>query len=159
MVGQRGVSEERVDDEFAGTYECARCGFETPAVVHAWSGGAARGRGDDARAAAREQAQERAGAMASRTLMFVRCPKCGQRDPKARVYQVQIVLAALAMGAAGFAVLFVGLMKLRADAWFGDWTPVLAAACGATWAVRTYTRYRRAWVGVASRVKLGAPTS
>jgi hypothetical protein len=152
---KRDVIVERVDDAFVGTFECASCGFETPARVTAWSKGAARGKDDEARATARALALEDAGAIASRTLMFVPCPSCGKHDPKATTYRVQIVLAALAMAVVGFVMLFLVLMKARWDRDLGPWTPVIPAVLGATWGVRTYWKYSRAWTRLDERVTLG----
>jgi ribosomal protein L37E len=152
---RRDVTVERVEDEFAGTFECASCGFETAASVRSWANAAVSARTEGATQAARAIATEDAGAIASRTLMFVRCPSCGKRDPRARTYQIQIVLAALGMGAAGFAILFVAIFKLGLDRTLGPLAPALAAACGLVWAARTYLKYRRAWTRVDDRVVLG----
>lgn len=153
----RDVAVERVDDAFVGTFSCEACGFETTARVTAHASGAAKGKAEEAHATARAIAADTAGAIASRTLMFVPCPNCGQRHPKAGMYRLQIVLAALGMAAAGFTLLFLTLMKLRWDRYLGPWTPVLAAACGVLWGARTYLTYRRAWTRLPERVTLGAP--
>lgn len=142
---------ESDDDRYAGTFECARCGFETPARVRAWARLRVRRPSD----AARAMANETASAIASRTLMFVPCPKCGQRDPRATTYRVQIILAALAMGIAGFATAFVGMFKTSVYRTLGDATPVVAAAVGAAWAFAIYRRYRLAWTRIDERVQLG----
>lgn len=147
---------ERVDEVFEGTFTCASCGFETTALVTAWAKAAADKRIENAREEARALAEEEAGNLASRTLMFVPCPACGKRDPKATAYRVQVVLGALALGAAMFAVLFVTFMKVRWDRALGAWTPVIAAAGGGVIAIRTFLKYRRAWTRLDERVQLGS---
>ncbi|HEY4055881.1 MAG TPA: hypothetical protein VGM39_04705 [Kofleriaceae bacterium] len=145
-----------VDEVFEGAFECSACGYEAPASVRMKARGAARGKTQEAREAAEANAEELAGTLASRTLMFVRCPKCGQRDPKARAYQVQVVLGVLAMGLAGFAIAFLLLMKSRLYVYAGALTPWIAIACGVTWMARTFVVYRRAWHDVDKRVVLGS---
>lgn len=146
-----------LDEVFEGTFECAACGYEAPATVRSKVKAPASGKTAAAREAGDAAAEEVAGAVASRTLMFVRCPTCGQRDRKARAYQVQVVLGALAMGAAGFALMFVALMKTRADRYTGSFTPWVAVACGVVWAARTFIVYRRAWHDVDRRVTVRSP--
>lgn len=148
------VSSVTVNETFDGTFECAACGYEALASVKTTAKGSARGTTAAAREAAEADAEETAGTIASRTLMFVRCPKCGQRDRKARTYQVQVVLGALAMGAAGFAIVFLLLMKSKLYKETGSLTPWIAIAAGVTWAARTFIVYRRAWHDIDTRVTL-----
>jgi hypothetical protein len=153
---KREVTTERVNEAFVGTFECEHCGYETTAHVQAFATGAAAGKDDEAHAAARAAANDTAGAIASRSLMFVPCPSCGKRHPKAGMYRLQIVLASLGMTAAGFALLFLTLMKVRWDRYLGPWTPVVALAVGLLWGARNYWVYRRAWTKLDERVVLGS---
>ena len=147
-----------VSDEFVGPFECRHCGFETTARVRAigrraWlptgprEAGGARIRG--------EGAAEIAGVVASRTLMFVRCPRCGKRDPSATTYRVQVVLGALLAGVAAGVLAFLGMVKSFRS--INELALGTAMAAGLGVAAGVWWTYRRAWVRVDERVVLAEP--
>ncbi len=144
-----------VDDVFEGPFECRRCGFETRATVQAtgqraWTPGGPREAGGYA--AHGESAGAVAEVVASRTLMFVRCPSCGRRDPSAGMYRLQVVLGALLAGTAAAVLALLGTIK--ATGHVSDVMLPVSIATGIAVAASVYWTYRRAWVRVDERVTL-----
>jgi len=146
--------------EFSGPYECRRCGFETQATVRAtgrrtWTPRAPHESSE--RGAGAESADAVAEVVASRTLMFVRCPRCHRRDPSAFIYQLQVILGALLAGGGAFALSFLGMIKLASGV--SSYMLPVALVAGATTCLGVWWTYRRAWVAVDDRVRLSSPES
>lgn len=151
-----------VSEVFSGTFECRRCSYEAAAQVTARGGrtfmpnapvegGATRPVG--------ETTSDIAGVVASRTLMFVRCPRCGERDPSARIYKIQVALGALLAGVASTVLYALGSVKTGLAFRYPEATLVLSGVTGLAAAAMVYRTYRRAWVDVEARVVLSPPAS
>jgi len=135
----------RVEESFEGMFECPHCELEVSATVYAKSSGSARGIGAEAEAAARENAEIDANAIAARTLQFVRCPRCGKQDPGGRRYRIQATIGVLVVGAisAGLMYLFVGMRtRGQADADIAKWASL---GFGVFMALLLYWRWGRPW--------------
>src|SRR5260221_4156613 len=135
----------KVSRSFEGTFECRHGELEVPATVFAKSSGAARGVGDDARALAVENAEMDANAYAARTLQFVKCPRCGKKDPTGPSYRIQATIGAAVVG-----TLFAGLcwlliaMKSRGTS-DGPSTKWVSLIAGGFIAVLAYWKWGRPW--------------
>ncbi len=138
-----------ITEDFVGDYQCRRCGYESRARVSA-TGGAANVGG--------ESASDIAGVVASRTLLFVRCPNCGKRDPSATTYRIQVWLGALLAGGAGSLLGLVFMMRSQArrESNVGVIAVAMVVA-GLLPAFVVWLRYRRAWIDVERRVLLFRP--
>ncbi|HSK03716.1 MAG TPA: hypothetical protein VK932_20830 [Kofleriaceae bacterium] len=135
----------RVEESFEGMFECRHCELEVPATVYARSSGSARGLGAAAEAAAIEDAEMDASALASRTLQFVRCPRCRKKDPGGRGYRVQVTVGVLVLGAicGGLMYLLVGMRSRgEADAGTAQWASI---GFGVVMALLLYWKWGRPW--------------
>jgi hypothetical protein len=135
----------KVGQSFEGTFECRHCELEVTATVFARASGAARGIGADAEAIAYENAEMEANALASRTLQFVRCPRCGKRDPSGPSYRIQATIGAVVLGAitAGLCYLVVAMRSRgTADADAAKWVSI---AAGVIMVLVLYWKWGRPW--------------
>jgi len=135
----------RVAESFGGTFECQHCQLEVAATVHARSTGSARGVGAEAQSAALENAEMDANALAARTLQFVRCPRCGKRDPSGRRYRIQATIGAMVVGAIAWGLAFLLIaMRTRghADAAMAKWASL---GLGVFIALMLYWKWGRPW--------------
>ena len=145
------VTHATVREEFEGVYECEVCGLEAPAFVHAKGAGSARGWGGDSSESAYANAAEDAGEVASWTLAFARCPRCGVRPKLGRSYVVSSVVLATLAGLGTVALVYVlAAMKARDR---GD-APLVALLTGAVVAAIVFGLKARAWLGVGKRVRI-----
>ncbi|MBS1119547.1 MAG: hypothetical protein H6Q90_1775 [Deltaproteobacteria bacterium] len=135
----------KVAESFDGMFECGHCALEVPATVYARSSGTARGAGAQAQALALENAEMDANALASRTLQFVRCPRCGKTDPTGPSYRIQATIGAIVLGAIS-AVLSYLLVAMRtrgtADAAAAKW---VAIGFGVFMVLLLYWKWGRPW--------------
>jgi hypothetical protein len=135
----------RVGQSFDGFFECRHCELEAYATVYATAAGVARGVGEDADRLALANAESDANALASRTLQFVRCPRCGKKDPSGPSYRAQATVGAIVLGAlaAGGSWLFVAMRtRGHADAGAAKW---VSLAAGVFIALMLYWRWGRPW--------------
>jgi hypothetical protein len=102
--------------------------------------------------AAREIAENLAGTLASRTMMYAKCPQCGARAPGGGWYRVQVVLGALGFGGVVALLVFLLMLRRRVAFELGNWTFLVVGVVGAFVALQVYRKYRRAWVDVGRRV-------
>jgi hypothetical protein len=134
----------KVAQSFDGTFECRHCGYESVATVFARSSGAARGVGRDAEQPALETAENDANALASRTLQFVRCPKCRRTDPTGRSYRVQATIGSIVLGliSAGLMYLYAKMQMDADDASTAQWASI---GFGVFLAGLLYWKWGRPW--------------
>ncbi|CAN5906339.1 hypothetical protein BH11MYX2_BH11MYX2_36230 [soil metagenome] len=99
-----------VREHFEGQYECLSCGLDVPAIVYATGHGGAQGHGEASAREALDIANYNANSVATRTLVYIPCPKCGKRQPGAIGYRIQVLVggAAIAAVLAGFLYLAMG---------------------------------------------------
>ncbi|HEY4181456.1 MAG TPA: hypothetical protein VGM90_31635 [Kofleriaceae bacterium] len=140
-----------VREHFDGQYECPHCGLDVPAIVYATGYGGAQGHGDDSSQEALDNANYNASSVATRTLLYVPCPKCGKRQPGAIGYRIQVIVGA-AILAIGLAALLVVLMQGRygrdsSDMTMGEGTAVVVFAFFYYW-------WGRPWRGVKKRTSI-----
>jgi len=142
-VGLQTVA--KVAQSFDGTFECRHCEYEATATVFAKSSGAARGIGAEAERAALETAEHDANALASRTLQFVKCPRCGKTDPSGRSYRAQATVGAIFLGIISAGLIYV-YFNMRAedreDAAMMGW---VAIGFGAFMTALLYWKWGRPW--------------
>lgn len=134
-----------VGQSFTGDFECRHCELEVTATVYAKASAAASGGGAEAAQLAIESAELDANALASRTLQFVRCPRCGKTDPSGRSYRIQATIGAVVLGAisAGLAYLLIAMRSRgRADA---DWAKWVALGFGVFMVLLLYWKWGRPW--------------
>jgi transcription elongation factor Elf1 len=134
----------KVAQSFDGTFECQHCGHEAGATVFAKSSGAARGVGADAERIAVENAENDANALASRTLQFVRCPKCGRTDPSGRSYRVQATVGSIVIGLVGAGLMYL-YAKIRTDADDAETARWASIGFGVFLATLLYWKWGRPW--------------
>ena len=139
---------------FEGTFECRHCEFQAEATVHAIGWGRAGGVGGDARELAVQDAVEDAGAVASRSLTFVPCPRCGKLDPSARSYRLQVIVGSVLLGGFAAAGLYVYAHARYGAAHGMAW---LFSVFGLAIASLAFWKWRRPWVGVRERVIIHHP--
>lgn len=146
----------KTNEVFCGTFECRRCELEAPATVRAAGWGAAQGRSEDAAANAAFEGEQDASGVASRTLTFVRCPRCGAVDPSALSYRIQVMIGSLLLGLVAAGVVFVFSHVSRRGRSLADVGGVgwLCAIVTLVVAGALYWRWRRPWVRVRERVVL-----
>lgn len=134
-----------VREHYEGQYECVSCGLDVPAVVYATGYGGAHGHGDASAREALDNAEYNANSVATRTLLFIPCPKCGRQQPGAAGYRLQVMLGSAALGVF-FAWIMFKLMDGHDDADAG-----IAAAIGAVIFAIFYWYWGRPWRGVKKR--------
>ncbi|MFT3712671.1 MAG: hypothetical protein QM817_33900 [Archangium sp.] len=140
----------KAQHSFGADYDCGRCDYKARATVTATGYGDEAGWPDTAEEGARTKAFEDAVAVATRTLWFVPCPRCGFTNPRGLQFKIKSILGALVIGCISGAICFA-FMNDRGDellaTGFGIGTGLLFTAIF-LW------RWGRAWVGARARVLL-----
>ena len=149
------VTKVAVHQTYDGTFECAHCGLEAPATVGVKAYGRATGHGSYAAEQARDSAGEDGSTLASRTLQFANCPKCGMRSDGAASYRISVTLGSLAIGAIIGAVIMLGMTGHVIPARDSQGTPAaIGYGLGALFTIGLYWMWGRAWRGVKERVQI-----
>ena len=153
MYNREPVTVASTTEAFSGTFECRHCELECTAVVEASGRGQAKGR--NMHHDAYKDAEDDANNVAARTLQFVKCPRCGKRDPSGISYRIQMTIGAiLAGGALGGATTALAVMKSRGRGATDFWWIFLAV--GGVLALVFYWRFRRPWANADKRTKFDA---
>ena len=141
----------RVKEVFAGHFECRHCDLDVPAQVRAVGWGGERPTG----LTVEEEAIEDASGVASRTLQFVPCPRCGKLDPTGRGYRIQVIVGVIVLGALLFGGCYL-FLKFRARHSSFERSELLwmSAAFGALMSAILYWKWSRPWRGAAKRTRI-----
>jgi hypothetical protein len=147
------VTTASTDEVFHGEFECRHCELQTTALVLASGRGQAEGHADDgAGHAAYKDAEDDANNVAARTLQFVKCPRCGKRDPAGRSYRIQMTIGAVLAGAVlGGITTVLGIIQNRGRG-AEVLLPIFLIVSGVLGAI-FYFRFRRPWAGADARTK------
>jgi len=148
----REATHATVHEAFEGTFECRTCGLEAPAVVVARGRGRASGWHDAAEHTAIQDAAEDAGEIASWTLAFVPCPRCGKRDRLARSYVVTSIALAIVAGLAAAIGVYM-LAAMRGIRGVNSFSTAAIVGGGVVAAV-VFGLKARAWIGIRRRVSI-----
>ncbi|HEY4058018.1 MAG TPA: hypothetical protein VGM39_15495 [Kofleriaceae bacterium] len=136
-----------VRDYYEGQYECGSCGLDVPAVVYAVGHGGAQGHGDASAREAVAIAEYNANSVATRTLLYIPCPKCGKRQPGAIGYRVQVIL-----GGAAISGTLGGILYALMGSHSGDGQ--VCAGVAAILFAFFYYWWGRPWRGVKKRTSI-----
>lgn len=140
----------KVHEVFSGHFECRHCELDVPATVGAVGWGEDTGAPPEAGVTAVEDAS----GVASRTLQFVKCPRCGKLDPGGRSYRVQVTVGSLLIAALAVGVTFALVAAKRRNPLDRDETWGLALFLGALIGGVFYWNWGRPWRGAARRTRI-----
>ena len=136
----------KVREHYEGQYECRFCGLDVPAVVYATGLGGALGHGAASMREAVDIADYNANSVATRTLLYIPCPKCGRRQPGAIGFRVQVIVGAAVL-AAIFGFVLRRLMGHPSNNAVCVGLAAVVFACFYWW-------WGRAWRGVKKRTSI-----
>jgi hypothetical protein len=135
---------------FGADFDCECCDYKARATVTATGSGDEAGWTAESAEGASNNALADAVTVATRTLWFVPCPRCGQVSARGRAFKVKAMLGSLAITLASGALTFA-LFDERDDEGLAA---ILGAGSGLLFGGIFAWRWARAWVGARSRVVL-----
>lgn len=144
----------RVKEVFTGHFECRHCELDVVAEVRASGWGGEKPLVMMETRTMEEEAVEDASGVASRTLQFVKCPRCGKYDPGGDSYRTQVLLGSIVVGVIVFVLTWL-FVKMQVD-YDKDRTMVLyiAAGFGVFFSGALYWKWSRPWRGAEKRTRI-----